>query len=426
MNVVQINCSCGVGSIGRIATDLHAILLSQGHQSTVAFGRFEAIDCAQVIRIGSVIDNYLHVARTRLFDTHGFGSVIATKAFIQKLKALNPDVVHLYNLHGYYLNVGLLFEYLKETNVAVVWTLMDCWPFTGHCAHFDFVGCHRWKSECHHCPLKSEYPKSLFLDRSQRNYRQKKALFTGVPKLTIVTPSQWLADLVKESFLREYPVALINNAIDLTVFKPRPGDFRERYHLQDQFILLGVAFTWEGKGLPYFTQLAKQLRLDEKVVLVGLTPQQIKQLPPEIIGIPRTNNAAELARIYSAADVFVNPTLEDTFPTTNLEALACGTPVVTFNSGGSPESVDTECGLVVARGDLTGLVAAIGTVRKLGKESYAAKCRQRALERFDKDARLAEYVRLYLKSLDGREGGRAANGDRGRETCSRRLVGEPG
>jgi glycosyltransferase involved in cell wall biosynthesis len=400
MNILQINTVCGVGSTGRIATDLHSILVSQGHQSTVAFGRNTAKNCKQTIRIGSRFDNYLHVARTRLFDTHGFGSASATKAFIAKLRALNPDVIHLHNLHGYYVHIGLLFEYLKQANKPVIWTLHDCWAFTGHCSHFDFIGCDRWKRECHDCPLKSEYPKSLFLDRSQSNYQQKNEIFTGVRELTIVTPSKWLAELVKESFLQKYPVAIINNGIDLKVFKPTPGDFRRRYMLMDQFILLGVANGWgERKGYRHFIDLRKQLRQDEKIVLVGLTERQLGQLPAGIIGIPKTNSVTELAEIYSAADLFVNPTLEEVLGMTNLEALACGTPVVTFNTGGSPECLDDGCGLAVERGDLPGLVAAIARVRKNGKEFYSANCQKRAKGLFDKDARFVEYLGLYKGCL---------------------------
>jgi glycosyltransferase involved in cell wall biosynthesis len=396
MKILQINSVCGIGSTGRIATDLHALLLSQGQQSTIAFGRDAARSCEQTIRIGSKLDNYLHVARTRILDSHGFGSAAATKKLIARIKALNPDVIHLHNLHGYYLHIGLLFAYLKEANKPVIWTLHDCWAFTGHCSHFDFVGCERWRSQCHDCPLKPEYPKSLFLDRSQRNYQQKKALFTGVQKLTIVTPSKWLVTLVKESFLREYPVTVINNGIDLNVFQPAPGNFRRSYNLEDQFILLGVASLWnERKGYRYFLDLAKQLRPDEKIVLVGVSGKQIKELPPGIIGIAKTNSTVELAEIYSAADLFINPTLEEVLGLVNLEALACGTPVVTFNSGGSPECLDENCGLVVERGDFPGLVAAIEAVRKVGKAAYSGHCQKRAAECFDKDARFGEYVELY-------------------------------
>ena len=381
------------------------MLVSQGHQSTVAFGRGMAKDCNQTIRIGGSLDNYLHGARTRLFDTHGFGSASATKTFIAKIKELNPDVIHLHNLHGYYLHIGLLFEYLKKAGKPVVWTLHDCWAFTGHCIYFDFIGCNRWQSECHDCPLKSEYPKSLFLDRSQWNFQHKKEIFTGVRDLTIVTPSRWLAKLVKESFLQKYPVVPIGCGLDLTVFKPTPSNFRSRYKLEDQFILLGVAAAWdERKGYQYFIELAKHLRPDEKIVLVGVSEQQKKQLPAGIIGLAKTDSTkklaesytiAELVEIYSAADLFVNPTLQEVFGIVNLEALACGTPVVTFNTGGSPESLDDRCGLVVKRGDLPGLVAAIATVRKNGKESYAAHCQKRVKDHFDKDARFADYFNLY-------------------------------
>lgn len=396
MNILQINSVCGIGSTGRIATDLHAILLSQGQQSTIAFGRDAARYCDHTIRIGSKPDNYLHVARTRFLDSHGFGSAAATRKLIAQIEVLNPDVIHLHNLHGYYLHIGLLFDYLKVANKPVVWTLHDCWAFTGHCAYFDFAGCERWRSQCHDCPLKSEYPKSLFFDRSQKNYQQKKALFTGVQKLTIVTPSKWLAALVKESFLQEYPVAVINNGIDLNVFQPTPSDFRRRFNLEDQFILLGVATPWsERKGYRFFLELAMQLRPDEKIVLVGVSAEHIKELPAGIIGIAKTDSTAELAEIYSAADLFINPTLEEVLGLVNIEALACGTPVVTFNSGGSPECLDENCGLVVERGDLPGLVAAIATVRKRGKAAYSIHCQNRAQDLFDKDGRFAEYVDLY-------------------------------
>ncbi len=325
-----------------------------------------------------------------------FGSAIATKIFIAKIKELNPDVIHLHNLHGYYLHIGLLFEYLKQANKPIIWTLHDCWAFTGHCVYFDFVNCNRWKSECHDCPNKAEYPKSLFLDSSRWNYRKKKEIFTGVQNLTIVSPSNWLAELVVQSFLRGYPVVNINNGIDLKVFKPTFNDFRIRNKVEEQFIILGVALgVDERKGYRYFIDLAKQLRPDEKIVLVGVSKQQLKNLPNGIIGIERTNSITELAEIYSAADVFLNPTLEDNFPTTNLEALACGTPVITFNSGGSAECLDDGCGIVVERGNLQALIAAIAIVRKNGKDFYTAKCRKRAQDRFDKDARFAEYIELY-------------------------------
>ena len=310
-------------------------------------------------------------------------------------------MIHLHNLHGYYLHIGLLFEYLKKANKTVIWTLHDCWAFTGHCTYFDFIGCEKWKIECHDCPLKKDYPKSFFIDNSTWNYNQKKELFSGIENLTIVTPSIWLAELVKQSFLRNYPVKVINNGIDLNAFCPKPSNFRVSYKLEDKFILLGVASNFgERKGFHYFIELSKQLLPDEKIVLVGLSEKQIKSLPDEkILGLTKTNSIKELSEIYSAADVFINPTLEDNFPTTNLEALACKTPVITFNSGGSPECLDANSGLIVERGDLQGLVTAIATVRQNGKEFYSENCQKRAKKRFDKNDRFQEYIELYKSNL---------------------------
>lgn len=401
MNILQINSVCGIGSTGRIVTDLHAILQEQGHQSTVAFGRGTAKSCHKIIRVTNRIDNYLHVAKTRFLDAHGFGSAAATQQMITQICALNPDVIHLHNLHGYYLHIGLLFEYLKQADKPIIWTLHDCWPFTGHCSYFDFIGCAKWKHECHDCPLKTEYPKSLWFDNSRWNYKQKKAIFNGIEKLTIVTPSQWLAGLVQHSFLREYRVMVINNGIDLSVFRPTPSDFRRRYKLENKFFLLGVASVWnERKGYGYFLELAKRLKPDEKIVLVGVSKKQIKNLPPNIIGIARTTSTAELADIYSEADLFVNPTLEDNLPTTNLEALACGTPVVTFNSGGSPECINANCGSVVERGDLAALVGTIAAMKKRGKASCTVVCQKRARDLYNKDARFAEYIELYRINMN--------------------------
>ena len=401
MNILQINSVCGIGSTGRIVTDLHTILTDRGHQSSIAYGRDSAHNCKQAIRIGSKLDNVLHVGRTRLFDSHGFGSATATQKLITQIKILDPDVIHLHNIHGYYLHIRLLFEYLKEVNKPVIWTLHDCWSFTGHCSYFDFVGCDRWQSKCYNCPLKGDYPKSIGLDRSRLNFKQKKALFTGLEKLTLVTPSYWLAGLVKQSFLKKYPVEVIHNGIDLEAFQPTPSCFRQRYNLENKFILLGVAAVWtERKGYDYFLELATRLKPDETLVLVGVNEKQIKSFPDNIIGIGRTSSTTELAEIYSAADVFVNPTLEEVLGLVNIEALSCGTPVITFSSGGSPECLDEGCGLVVERGDLSALVAAIATIKNNGRESYSARGQKRAQNHFDKDDRFEEYIALYEKYLN--------------------------
>lgn len=394
MKVLQINSVCGYGSTGRIATDIYKILEEQGHECVIAYGRGTAPEGIKTIKIGTNLDNYMHVAKTRLLDKHGFGSTKATKEFIKKVKAYDPDVIHLHNIHGYYINIELLFNYLKEANKPVVWTLHDCWAFTGHCAYFDYVGCNKWKSGCNKCPQKNSYPQSLLKDNSQYNYEKKKKLFTGIRNMTIITPSKWLAGLVKESFLKEYNVKVINNGIDLNVFCPQNKSiFRKKYNIEDKFTILGVADIWdERKGLKYFIELSKLIDNDSIIILVGLNDKQLSQLSPNIIGIKRTNNIEEIVEIYSAADVFVNPTLEDNFPTTNLEALACGIPVVTFNNGGSVESIDESCGVTVENNNIDELVAAISRIKvnKLSEE----KCIKKA-KGFDKKDRFNEYIKLY-------------------------------
>ena len=350
MKVLQINSVCGYGSTGRIVTDLYDTLKQEGHDSVIAYGRGTAPEGYQTIKIDNEWDVRMHGLKARLTDREGFGSRKATKRFIEKVKTYDPDIIHLHNLHGYYINIEVLFNYLKETDKKIIWTLHDCWAFTGHCAYFDYVGCEKWKTGCEKCPQKKEYPKSLLLDHSELNYQIKKEIFTEVKNLTIVTPSYWLAGLVKESFLAEYPVEVIHNGIDLEVFKPTPSNFRERYHCENKTIVLGVANVWDGrKGLDTFVQLSKELPDKFQIVLVGLSKRQIRKLPENTIKIERTNSARELAEIYTAANMFVNPTLEDNFPTTNLEALACGTPVITYDTGGSSESLNDENGIVIEK-----------------------------------------------------------------------------
>lgn len=400
MRVLQINSVCGIGSTGRIAADIDKILKEKGHESFVAYGRDKSRNCDSTIRVGNHLDNYIHAVKTRVFDKHGFGSKTATKIFISKIEKLNPDIIHLHNLHGYYLNIEILFNYLKQIEKPVVWTLHDCWAFTGHCSHFDYADCYKWEKGCFDCPQKRYYPSSLFMDNSKDNYRRKKAMFTGVKNLTIVTPSKWLAGIVKKSFLREYPVLVINNGIDLETFKPIQNDLRQKYNIDNKFIILGIANVWnERKGYEYFIELSKKLSPDEIIVMIGLKKSQIKKLPDKIIGIAKTHSAKELAEIYSAADVFVNPTLEDNFPTTNLEAMACGLPIITFNTGGSGESVEKDCGIIVEKGNAEELLKAVRIVKTKGKSSFSAKCIHSAVSSYDKNQKFNEYIALYKEML---------------------------
>ena len=396
MKVLQINSVCGIGSIGRIAVDIHHLLKSHGDQSLIAYGRGVAFNCDSAFKVGNSIDVFFHGIKTRLLDKHGLGSYLCSLFLIHKIKKINPDVIHLHNIHGYYINYPLLFRYLKKSRKPVIWTLHDCWPFTGHCAYFDFIQCHRWKTNCYSCPLSLDYPKAL-IDKSKSNFFLKKNTFTGVDNLRIVVPSRWLKGLVEQSFLREYQVSVINNGINLEIFSPDPNEsFISRFSFSNMFIILGVAsgFTVR-KGYDYFMELSKHLKENEKIIMVGLNEKQIAYLPANIIGIKKTNDIHELADLYRSADVFVNLTLEDNFPTTNIEALACGTPVITFDSGGSAEAIDIETGFVVNKGDMKGLLSAISKIKQNKKSFYVKKCRKRALAFFDSTDRFNEYIDLY-------------------------------
>lgn len=395
MKVFQINTVCGVGSTGRIAVDLYRVLEKAGHQCCIAYGRGTAPEGIDSYKMESTFGFYLHTGLSRVTDKEGLYSSGATRKLIRKIKDYGPDIIHLHNIHGHYLNYRILFGFLADYDKPVVWTLHDCWAFTGHCSHFDYIRCDKWKTGCHNCPQLRSYPISYLCDHSQENYALKKELFTKVKHLHIVTPSQWLADLVKQSFLGKYDVSVIHNGIDINIFKPTPSDFREKYHLEDKRIILGVASPWSPrKGFDDFIKLSHMLDDSMKIVMVGLNDKQLKELPENIIGIKRTNNAKELAEIYTAADVFFNPTYEDNYPTTNLEALACGTPVVTYRTGGSPESISEETGAVVEKGNLS-----LAKQMLLSVMDNKINFPQGNHPQFDKFVLFDQYIKIYKKSL---------------------------
>ena len=345
MRYLFINTVYGIRSTGKLIAQKCHELREEGHVCAVAYGRQAVEDGqAEMIRIGSRADYLIHAGLSRLADCQGLLSERATRLFLRRAEEYSPDVVWMHNLHGYYLNYEILFSWLKtKPAITKYWTLHDCWAFTGHCAYFTYAGCSKWRNGCGHCPQKKAYPSSFGLDRSRSNYVNKKAAFQGVKNLTIITPSQWLADLTGNSILGEYPVKAVPNEIDRSVFCPRPGSFRKEMGLEGKKILLGVAVGWEEtKGLPDILQLRKLLDDRYVIVLVGATKRQISSFPQGIIGIPRVSSQTELAQIYTAADVLINPTHQDNYPTVNLEARACGTPVVTYDVGGSPESAGYE------------------------------------------------------------------------------------
>lgn len=354
MKVLQINSVCGIRSTGRICTDIADVLTANGHECKIVYGRETVPEKYKkyAVRIGSNTDVKLHALESRLFDNSGFGSKKATNDFIKWVKEYDPDVIHLHNIHGYYINIEILFNYLKSCNKRIIWTLHDCWPFTGHCSYFTMVKCEQWKAHCSYCVQKHCYPSSILADHCKSNFERKRALFSGIKDMTLITPSKWLADLVSESFLKKYPVKVIHNGIDLSVFKPTESDLRKKYGLTDKKVILGVASVWdERKGLDDFIKLSDLLDRQYQIVLIGLSDRQLKKMPDNVIGIKRTDSVTELAQWYTTADVFLNLTYEDNYPTVNLEAQACGTPCITYRTGGSVESVPEEN--IVDAGDIS-------------------------------------------------------------------------
>lgn len=395
--LLQINAVINSGSTGRIAEGIGVSSLKHGWDSYIAYGRNDNISESKKIKIGNSYDVKFHGFQTRIFDKHGFESKKATKTFIDVIDNLQPDIIHLHNLHGYYLNIEVLFDYLSNINTPIVWTLHDCWAFTGHCTHFSYIGCNKWITQCFNCPQKREYPASFFVDRSRENYEQKKALFTKINNLTIVTVSKWLNNLLNQSFLNKCPVTNIYNGVNTEIFHPSDySEVSDRYQLNNKFIILGVANIWnERKGFNDFIKLSELIDENDVIVLVGIKNSLMKLLPKNVIGINRTEDILELAKLYSIANVFVNPTWEDNFPTTNIESLSCGTPVITYNTGGSPEALSSETGYIVKQGDLGGIMEALEVIKKNGKLFYTQRCRERAVTDFNQEERYVEYIQLY-------------------------------
>ncbi|MDF2540686.1 MAG: glycosyl transferase [Herbinix sp.] len=382
MKVAIINSDIGYGSTGRIVYDLYEAVMADGEDALLAYGRENTIRNLAIrsVRIGDNFAHvYLHGLLTRLFDLQGFGSYYATKKFLRKLREYDPDLIHLHNIHGSYLNCKLLFDYIRETKKPVIWTLHDCWPFTGHCAHYTYARCQKWKTGCHHCIQKKVYPASLLLDGSRFNYERKKQLFTGIANLTITTVSEWLKNEVKQSFLMEYPVQVIPNSIDLEKFRPIENNFKKIYHLEDKKIILGVSSVWHNrKGLGLFQKLAEELDDSYQIVLVGVAKRQRKYLSKRILVLPRTNHTEKLAKIYTAADIFLNASVEETFGLVTLEALACGTPVVTNRYSANPELIDDSCGIVAPAVNSKSYYKAIKQLeeRNIQKENCIRKAQQ--------------------------------------------------
>ncbi len=398
--VFEIN-TCNIGSTGGIMLQIAKTARNHG---------IRVITCCPDSRtnrpqkdeftyfIGSRLSHLIHSLLAKISGLSGTLSFFATISLIRKMKKEKCNLIHLHNIHGNYLNLPLFFSFIKRNNIPVVWTLHDCWSFTGRCPYFDLIKCDKWEKGCEHCQYPScNYPSSK-IDSTKQMWKLKRKWFTGIKNCTIVTPSQWLANLVKQSYLMNYPVRVIHNGINLSVFRPLQSNFKERYNILDKKIILGVAFEWEErKGLDVFIELAKRLPKDYQIVLVGTNDSVDALLPSNIVSIHRTQNQKELAEIYTAANVFVNPTREEVLGLVNVEALACGTPVITFKTGGSPECINNECGSVVKKNDAENILTEIKRVCELQLYSSRA-CISRA-HFFEMNEKNKEYINLYRNLL---------------------------
>jgi glycosyltransferase involved in cell wall biosynthesis len=395
--VIRINTSTG-----RIMQEIGELARANGWETYIAYSQGRdgvSPNAAHLIPVGNRWSVAWHGIMTRLFDRHGLASERATRQLIAEIQRIQPDIIHIHNIHGYFLNYRILFEYLSNANIPVIWTVHDCWLYTGHCYYYSYVGCDKWKSQCEQCPQRRDFPTSWWVDRSKQNFGDKKKAFTSIPKelLTIVPVSEWIHGEMKQSFLKDYPYQVIHNGINLENFQVYPADeVKKRYGLEGKRILLGVASIWmEEKGWNDFMQLAGMLNPDEVIVLVGVKEEQKKGLPATIVPISRTDNLKQLAELYAAAEALVNPTWQDNYPTVNLEAIACGTPVVTYRTGGSIEVITPDTGFIVEQGDIPGLLAAVRIIEERGKDYYQTKCRAYAEAHFKKEDRYADYLKLY-------------------------------
>ncbi len=407
--LLQINSAVNFSSTGKIVEQLGVAARKDGWQTYVAHGaRYVKQSELKDLHIESPWEERIHGIKSKLFDAHGLGSTYSTRRLIEEIKKIKPDVIHLHNIHGYYINYPILFNYLGNADIPVMWTFHDCWPITGHCAYFDLANCEKWKTECHDCELRGQYPVA-WIDRCAANYAKKKYYFNLPKKMIIVPVSRWEEDVIKESFLKGFRTQVIYSGIDTEVFKPTVSHLREELGLKNQFVILGVASGWGKEGrLNGFLELRKRLSSAYTIILVGLTKEQIGSMPEGIMGVERTNNVQELAAYYTMADIFINPTMQDSFGLTSVEALSCGTPAITYRSGGSPETVDENTGIVVERGNADGLADAVYAIEMVLKNGNLAglygkeTCRSRAVEHFNKYDRYQDYIDLY-NSLIGRK-----------------------
>lgn len=394
--LLQINVTANWGSTGKIAEQIGLCAQAHGWESYIAYGRYSNPSSNQLLKIGDQLDVYLHYSKNRFLDGEGLGSERATEKLLKEIDRIQPDVIHLHNIHDHYLNYPVLFRYFAQKDIPVVWTQHDLWATTGHCA-FSIDGCDKWKTGCFECPA---IP-CFCLDKSRRNYELKKDMFTSVKNMTIVPVSEWLGTQIQQSYLKHFPMKVIKNGVDIEIFKPIKGNVIEKYALKDKHVLLAVSSVWpEFKGLNDFISLSGMLPDDYRIVIVGLTSNQISQLSTNMIGIERTDSQMELAQLYSAADVVMSLSSFETFGLTIAEGMACGTPAIVYGNAALPELITKKTGRVVKSGDLQELYDTIlYMVENDFKPIHSVDCRKRAEEVFDKNKTWESCISLYNNIL---------------------------
>lgn len=404
LKLLQINVAANWGSHGRIAEEIGLEAMAQGWESYIAYGRYANPSKSHIVKIGDLFDHCLHGAQSLLLDRHGLASCGPTKKLIREIEQIKPDLIHLHNIHGFYLNYPILFRYLSTVDIPVVWTLHDCWAFTGHCAWPIHGHCDRFQEQCCHCPLQSKgYPKSFLLDRSRSNFKLKKRYFRSLQDLHLVTVSRWLEQQVRLSFMQDMDIRTIYNGLDTEVFRPSgtpPTSVTDGHPL-----VLGVCNAWyDWKGLDDMAALRELLPDDYEVMVVGVNEDQMHRLPEGITCIRRTDSVSQLAEIYSQADVFVNPSKVESFGMTTAEALSCGTPSIVYDTSACPEVVDNLTGRVVPLGDVNALAKAVMEICSVpGREAMRQACRERAIRLFNRQDRYKEYLQLYNEVLQNHQ-----------------------
>jgi putative colanic acid biosynthesis glycosyltransferase len=399
--LLQIGIEVNSGSTGRIAEQIGVEALKNGWKSYITYARGYNKSDSEVIKIGNKLNIYYHVLQTRLFGNHLKSSGNATRKLIKRIQEINPDIIQMHQLHGYYLNLELLFNFLCTLKVPIVWTLHDCWAFTGHCAYFSLVNCNKWVSECNKCPQINKYPRTI-VDKSKENYLIKKELFNSLQNLTIVTVSEWLNQLTKKSFLGGHKIITIQNGVDINQFYPRKNfsEIKNKYNIPEGKIIMGVGTIWtHSKGLFDYYKLRLVLPVNINVVLVGLTQNQIKTLPKGIIGISRTESISELAELYSVADIITCLSYQESFGLTPIEGFACGTPSVVYNSTALPELITSKVGEIVEAGNIEEVKNSISRILQNGKEYYFSNCIEWARTLFDVRIKYESYLTLYSELM---------------------------